>query len=462
LSELPDGIPPATLRPPRDSAAAIVFRHGEGGRLEFLLGVRSRESRFMPGHLAFPGGAVDPVDRPDEPGAFLRCAVREIAEETSLELDPSRLLPAGDRITPPLFPLRFRTRFFVAQSSATEAPDPPTPEIESLRFATPSEVIKEWETGQSRVPPPTLALLRALCDVNHDAPENLIAERAAAANAQEERAPRIEIHPGIWVLPLSTATMPPATHTNAWMPGGERFIVIDPGSTDRLEQRRLEEVVERRRRTGAVLDSVVISHHHQDHVGGALATARNLGVPLRAHPQVLGLFESPGIERLPINDGELLDLGGLQLEALHTPGHAPGHLAFLLRERKMLLAGDLVSGISTILIDPEGGDMGDYLASLRRVRELGCSILLPSHGPPLPGKAIGRLLEHRAEREAKILEEVRAPRSSLEEIAKVTYLDVPQMPAALTERQTASHLRLLEAQGRVRRTDEAGNGWAPA
>ena len=74
------------------------------------------------------------------------------------------------------------------------------------------------------------------------------------------------------------------------------------------------------------------------------------------------------------------------MEAHHTPGHAPGHLAFHLRERRALIAGDMVGGMSTILIDPEQGDMGAYLDSLERLRRLDCRTLLPGHGPPLPAK----------------------------------------------------------------------------
>ena len=84
----------------------------------------------------------------------------------------------------------------------------------------------------------------------------------------------------------------------------------------------------------------------------------------------------------------------------------------------------------------------------------------PAHGPPLPGKALDRLIDHRSDRERKILEQLTAPRVDLGAIASRAYDDVPQMPLALTERQTLSHLLLLERQGRVRRGDDAGREWS--
>ena len=60
----------------------------------------------------------------------------------------------------------------------------------------------------------------------------VIAERVRVANADEERAPRIEFVPDVWMVPMRTLTLPPATHTNAWIPGGARFVVFDPGTND--------------------------------------------------------------------------------------------------------------------------------------------------------------------------------------------------------------------------------------
>jgi glyoxylase-like metal-dependent hydrolase (beta-lactamase superfamily II)/8-oxo-dGTP pyrophosphatase MutT (NUDIX family) len=464
VSELPDGIPPAEPVRPQDSASGVILGRDAAGEWRILLGLRSRRSRFLPAHLACPGGRLETEDGTGNPDAFARCAAREVEEETGVTIPAASWIEAGERTTPPVFPIRFRTRFFVgeiAHGAAIPEHSPSPREIEALRFETPAAFLDDWSAGRIKVPPPTLAILRAL-DEAGVLPLKELAWRVASANAREERTPRIEFAPGIWMAPLRTATLPPASHTNAWLAGGKRFAIIDPGTGDEAELDRLMAIVARRRELGHVPATVVLTHHHRDHVGGAVKVAQRLGLPVRAHPQVLGVLPAGvgglALERLA--DGDELGLDGMTLRALHTPGHAPGHLAFLVVDHGLLIAGDLASGLSTILINPEDGDMGQYLDSLSRVRDLGCRMLLPSHGPPLPGKALDKLVDHRRERERKILEQVQAGQGELPVIARVVYADLPRVPAALTELQTTSHLLLLEREGRVRREDAGGRRWS--
>src|SRR5262249_58598408 len=122
-------------------------------------GLRSRKSRFLPGHLASPGGKLEPVDGPGRPGALARCATREVREETGVAVPAERWLDAGERTTPPFFTVRFRTRFFVAEMPrGARLPDvPPSPgEIEEIAFASPRRTLAVWAAGRSSVPPPLL------------------------------------------------------------------------------------------------------------------------------------------------------------------------------------------------------------------------------------------------------------------------------------------------------------------
>src|SRR5258705_9723001 len=154
MSELPEGIEPATLPDPQDAAAGIVLRRRGDGAFDVLLGRRARHARFMPGNLAFPGGKLEPDDEPGRAGAFERCASRELLEETSLVIQPTMWRAAGERTTPPIYPVRFRTLFFVAelpQGVSLPAAVPAPQEIESLAFADPSVVLAEWERGSSLV-----------------------------------------------------------------------------------------------------------------------------------------------------------------------------------------------------------------------------------------------------------------------------------------------------------------------
>ena len=454
MSELPPGVEPAEPPTPRDSSSGIVLRGVEHGR-EVLLGVRSRQSRFMPGHLAFPGGAVDKGDGSGD-AAYRCCLIREMREETGLAIPGERWTAAGERVTPALFPVRFRTRFFLTElPPGTPTPAPASPEIEELTFASPRDVLAEWRGGRARIPPPVLPLLRTL-ERHEAAPLSEIAAAISSANEREETEPRIEFVPDIWVAPSRTATLPPATHTNTWIPGGRRFAVIDPAAEDE-ELARLARVLARRMESGSRPHVVLLTHHHHDHVGGAAEIARSLGVPLRAAAATLDLL---GLSGDAIADEEIIDLDGMTLQALSTPGHAPGHLAFHVAERRTLIAGDLLSGMSTILIDPRQGDMGTYLSSLRRVLELDVGTLLPGHGPPLPRRALAKLLKHRREREERVVAQLAREPRSLSQVARGAYRDVPEMPRVLVEAQTLAHLLHLEGERRVRRDDEAGTLWS--
>ncbi|MCP3977997.1 MAG: BolA/IbaG family iron-sulfur metabolism protein [bacterium] len=445
MSELPEGIPRAVEPAPRDSASGIFVRRAADRELEVLLGTRSRRSRFMPGFLAFPGGAVDPEDRAGGGDAFARCVAREVLEETGLNVPVGDWVEAGQRTTPPMFPMRFRNHFFVTAASAEPAPEPATGEFEQLSYVRPRQALADWVGGACRLPPPVLPILRALAECESVEPAE-VAASILRANAVEDRAPRIEFTPGLWVVPLRSATLPPATHTNVWLPGDTQFAIVDPGSDEPAEVDRLVEVVQRRRALGHEPTMILLTHHHQDHVDGIDAVAERLKLPVGAHPRVLELLARPG---RPIEHGTEINLGRVTLRAHLTPGHAPGHLAYEVVGRRLLIAGDLLSGISTILIDPAHGSMRLYLESLARVRALGAKLLMPGHGPPQSGTEIDRLLDHRAERERKIYTLIGPTPAALAQIARKAYDDVPEMPDALIRRQALSHLVDLEERGLV-------------
>jgi glyoxylase-like metal-dependent hydrolase (beta-lactamase superfamily II) len=319
-------------------------------------------------------------------------------------------------------------------------------------------VLERWAAGREALPPPVVAVLRAVANGAPPGDLDALVSRIRAANRTEERAPRIEFVPDVWTFPVKTETLPPATHTNVWLPGGRRFVVIDPGSAAAAERAALDRVVDRRIAEGATPEAVVLTHHHQDHVSGAAPLARRLGVPVAAHPEVLRrvVDRLPAIPTRAIAADETIDLDGIRLRAVLTEGHAPGHLAFHVPDRDALISGDLVSALSTMLIDPDGGDMDAYLDSLRRAEELQPRLVLPAHGPPVPARALGRVRAHREERETRIVRALDEGCRALADLARAAYADTPGVVAFLAERQTLAHLIRLERAGKAERV---GDRW---
>ena len=269
----------------------------------------------------------------------------------------------------------------------------------------------------------------------------------------------IEAAPGWTIVPLTSATLPPATRTCCLLLGtGERVVVVDPGSPWADEQARLLSELEVR---GLQVEAIWLTHHHADHAGGANALREATGAPVLAHPAA-GAALGPA---LPLDDllldGDVVELGELEIEVMHTPGHALDHLVFRERRSGMAAVGDLVAGQGTIVIDPDGGDMADYLASLGRLARRGVTTIVPAHGHPIPqGEAkIYEYIAHRMEREQQVLAGLARGPSTPLDLAPGIYPEVPPFFLPLAGRQVLAHLLKLQTEGRVTRS---GERWALA
>lgn len=253
---------------------------------------------------------------------------------------------------------------------------------------------------------------------------------------------------GVGGFAVRSPTLPPASHTNAWWVGGPGGLLLDPGCVDEPTLDGLRAAL-----APAPPAAILLTHHHIDHVAGAAALAGALGLPIWAHPATAARLPFP-IDRA-LDDGDALEIDGRIWEVLHTPGHAPGHLC--LKHGELLLAGDMVAGVGTILIEPEDGDLGQYLASLERLALSGAARLLPAHGPWIDDgpRAIRALVAHRHARSDKILAGLEAGPASAEQLVAAAYAElgpVVHEPAfrAIAARQILSHLRWLRGRGQVR------------
>jgi hydroxyacylglutathione hydrolase len=117
-------------------------------------------------------------------------------------------------------------------------------------------------------------------------------------------------------------------------PGGKGVLVDSNGVTDPL--------AERAEREGTEITHLLLTHHHWDHVFEVEKLAERFGVPVLAHPKCAELLD--GVVTETIDDGDVVESGGLRIEAMHTPGHCADHLALKVGDEDVLTADVLFAG----------------------------------------------------------------------------------------------------------------------
>ncbi len=180
--------------------------------------------------------------------------------------------------------------------------------------------------------------------------------------------------------------------TNTWVlrgKGSDEVVVVDPGPDDDAHITRLTEL--------GKIALVLISHRHGDHTDSIDKLADATGAPVWSVRSGYQRKLGGGLA-----DGELIEAAGLRIKVLATPGHTADSVSFVLDDA--VLTADTVLGRGTTVIDPEDGDLGSYLESLRRLRGLGGRTVLPGHGPELAdlGAVAAEYLAHREERLAQV------------------------------------------------------------
>lgn len=229
---------------------------------------------------------------------------------------------------------------------------------------------------------------------------------------------------------------------------------------------------------------LILTHHHYDHSSGARRLQELTGASVVMHRLEAPLLRRAATEELPSDleappeqreawermqafreeaarvepamlceDGQRLEVGGLSLRLIHTPGHTAGHLCVLLEEEGVLFAGDNVLGLGTTVVPPPPhGDMAQYIASLRKMQDVGARLLLPGHGPPVrePRRKLQELIDHRRQREEQILALVREGRDTVRRLVRAIYPELDRRLLGMAESQVRSHLAKLEAEGRVK------------
>lgn len=250
--------------------------------------------------------------------------------------------------------------------------------------------------------------------------------------------------------------------TNTWLLPGKEPTLIDAAEDSDEYAARVAEALEAEQ-PGAMLKRVLITHAHSDHVAGIAALRRRW--PDLAFAKLPGDKDARlGVTLEPIEDEGVVRAGDSVLWVIHTPGHAPDHVCYYEPSAAVVFAGDLLVNGGTIAIPvSHGGNLRQYMKSLRRVLDLQPRQALAGHGEPIdnPAALIRAYIGHRMLREQQIIDVLGAGPASIDAIVGRVYAGLQaDLIEAAAENVHAHLIKLLE-EGRVSK-DTAGTADAGA
>lgn len=228
----------------------------------------------------------------------------------------------------------------------------------------------------------------------------------------------------------------------------KEIVVLDPGPADDAHITALLLAAES---LGGRIAHVVCTHTHEDHSPGAALLAARTGARLYGMPAPNDGYNDLSFapDHTPA-DGEVLELAGIRLRAIATPGHVSNHQCFLLENENLLFTGDHLIQGSTVVIVPPEGSMREYLASLAGLQTLKLAAIAPGHGTVMmdPAGSIAATLQHRRAREAKALAALRELGSAtLDELLPRVYDDVPVFMHMIARLSLHAHVIKLVEDG---------------
>ena len=251
--------------------------------------------------------------------------------------------------------------------------------------------------------------------------------------------------------------------TGTYIVGRGTVAVIDPGPDLPAHLQALLTALD-----GETVSHILVTHHHSDHspLARPLQAATGARIFGRA-PHLAELAPGLALEAgeddgfrpdVEIADGDVFEGPDWTLRALTTPGHTSNHVAFALDEENALFSGDHVMGWSTTVITPPDGDMGDYFASLDKVKARGFETLWPTHGSPVRevGPFVQAYIDHRRAREAQVLAALAQGPTTIRTMVPTLYAAVDPRLHPAAAMSVLAHMLLLVKQGRATCEGEPG------
>jgi glyoxylase-like metal-dependent hydrolase (beta-lactamase superfamily II) len=243
--------------------------------------------------------------------------------------------------------------------------------------------------------------------------------------------------------------------TGTYVVGRGRVAVIDPGPASRAHIELLCAAL-----AGEEITHILVTHTHADHSPGARLLAAKTGARTYGFgPHALGRYQrgevveaGADLDFTPdqrLAHGEVLELGALRIECVHTPGHCSNHLCFALPDTGVLFSGDHVMAWSTSIVSPPDGDMGQYLASLEHLLARDDSLYLPTHGALIadPKPFVRAYLRHRHTRERQIVTCLAHGVDRIAQMLPGMYVGLPESLLPAAARSVFAHLlHMLERE----------------
>jgi glyoxylase-like metal-dependent hydrolase (beta-lactamase superfamily II) len=160
-----------------------------------------------------------------------------------------------------------------------------------------------------------------------------------------------------------------------------------------------------------------------------------------------------------LKDGDVVKGKGYALEAVATPGHTMNHLAFALGGTKILFSGDHVMAWSTSIVAPPDGAMGDYMASLHKLKKRPETLFYPGHGPAVQNAHafVDRYIAHRDARETAIRRTLEKGESDIPNLVRAIYIGLDPRLVGAAGLMTLAQLEDLFERGVI-----ATNGGEPS
>jgi glyoxylase-like metal-dependent hydrolase (beta-lactamase superfamily II) len=200
-----------------------------------------------------------------------------------------------------------------------------------------------------------------------------------------------------------------------------RAIVVDPGPDD---SQHLQAILSATQPQGVGL--IVLTHGHADHAEAALSFAEMAKAPVRA--LALDLCK----DAQPLQHLEILEVDGLRLQVIATPGHTADSACFIESDDRVLLTGDTILGRGSTVVAHPDGRLADYVDSLRLLRSLvderQLLAVLPGHGPSRddPAALIDEYVAHREQRLDQVRAALASGATTADEVVDVVYGDVDE------------------------------------